>query len=166
MRTHQPRLLGAVVVVVAVLAGGCGGYGGSKSKAGSSSNSTSTQSSAGGSVIKTVTVHEKEYKLTPSTIALAKTGTYVFKSVNGTAASPTWTQVDTNGIGLPNRSCKRIAIDPANNNRVYVTFSGYQADPPPPSAIVYYDGKPFVNMVFTNSVYNLLGVGWLEPGRH
>src|SRR5205085_9655395 len=52
----------------------------------------------------------------------------VFKSVNGTAASPTWTQVDTNGIGLPNRSCKRIAIDPANNNRVYVTFSGYQAD--------------------------------------
>ena len=84
MRTHQPGLLGAVVVVVAVLTGGCGGSGGgSKSMNSSSSASTSTGSSAsGGPVIKMVTVHEKEYKLTPNTISLAKAGTYVFKGVN------------------------------------------------------------------------------------
>ena len=41
-------------------------------------------------------------------------------------------------------------------------FSGYQQNPPPPSSIVLYDGIPFVSMTFTNSLENLLGVGWLE----
>jgi plastocyanin len=78
MRTHRYSLLGAVVVVVAALTGGCGGYGGGSKKA----SSTAAPASSGGTVLKTVTVHEKEYKLTPDTIALAKPGTYVFKSVN------------------------------------------------------------------------------------
>ena len=43
-----------------------------------------------------------------------------------------------------------------------LSFSGYQSNPPPPSAIVYYDNLPFVNMLFTNTTENLLGVGWLE----
>ena len=77
MRTHRLSLLGAVVVVVAAVSGGCGGYGGSKAK----TASTATASS-GGTVIKTVTVHETEFKLTPSAISLAKPGTYVFKGVN------------------------------------------------------------------------------------
>ena len=33
-------------------------------------------------MIKTVSVHETEYKLKPAAISLAKTGTYVFKGVN------------------------------------------------------------------------------------
>src|SRR5262249_39822386 len=41
---------------------------------------------------------------------------------------PTWTKVDGNSPGLPGRACNRIAVDPANNNRVYVVFSGYSAD--------------------------------------
>jgi uncharacterized cupredoxin-like copper-binding protein len=77
MWTHRYSLLGAVVVVVAALTGGCGGYGGSKK-----SSSTAAPASSGGMVVKTVTVHETEYKLTPNTIALAKPGTYVFKGVN------------------------------------------------------------------------------------
>src|SRR6266550_4887466 len=76
MRTHRISLLGAVVVVVAAVSGGCGGYGGSKAK------TASTAASSGGTVIKTVTVHETEFKLTPSTISLAKSGTYAFKGVN------------------------------------------------------------------------------------
>src|SRR5436309_15894033 len=76
MRTHRISLLGAVVVVVAAVSGGCGGYGGSKAK------TASTAASSGGMVIKTVTVHETEFKLTPSAISLAKPGTYVFKGVN------------------------------------------------------------------------------------
>jgi hypothetical protein len=49
----------------------------------------------------------------------------VFKTSNGTASTPTWTKVDS---GLPNRYCTRIAIDPTNSNRVYVTLSGFAAD--------------------------------------
>ncbi|HTL58683.1 MAG TPA: FN3 associated domain-containing protein, partial [Candidatus Limnocylindrales bacterium] len=41
-------------------------------------------------------------------------------------------------------------------------FSGYQQNPPPPGQIVMYDGSPFVNLSFTNSSENLLGIGWLE----
>jgi plastocyanin len=78
MRTHRYSLLGAVVVVVAALTGGCGGNGGGSKKA----SSTTAPASSGGMVLKTVTVHEKEYKLTPDTISLAKSGTYVFKGVN------------------------------------------------------------------------------------
>src|SRR5437763_14533712 len=77
MRTHRISLLGAVVVVVAAVSGGCGGYGRSKAK----TASTATASS-GGTVIKTVTVHRTEVKLTANTISLAKPGTYVFKGVN------------------------------------------------------------------------------------
>jgi hypothetical protein len=52
----------------------------------------------------------------------------VYVSTNGTAASPTFTQVDTNSPGLPNRVCTRITIDPTNSNRVYATFGGFTPD--------------------------------------
>ncbi len=51
----------------------------------------------------------------------------VFKTVNGTAASPTWTKMDDNATALPARRVTRIAIDPTNSNRVYVTFGGYSS---------------------------------------
>jgi hypothetical protein len=41
-------------------------------------------------------------------------------------------------------------------------FEGYVTNPPVPSQVVLYDGLGFVNMAFTNSAENLLGVGWLE----
>ena len=49
----------------------------------------------------------------------------VYKTTNGTAAAPTWTEVDNNATALPNRRVTRIAIDPNNVNRVFVTFGGY-----------------------------------------
>ncbi len=49
----------------------------------------------------------------------------VFKTINGTAASPTWTKMDDNATALPARRVTRITIDPTNNSRVYVTFGGY-----------------------------------------
>jgi len=52
----------------------------------------------------------------------------VYKTSNGTAVTPTWTLVDTNSPGLPNRYVTRIAIDKNNNNKVYVTFGGFSAD--------------------------------------
>jgi regulation of enolase protein 1 (concanavalin A-like superfamily) len=47
----------------------------------------------------------------------------VFRTSNGTAASPTWTKVDP--LTFPNRFITRIAIDPFDANVVYVTFGGF-----------------------------------------
>jgi hypothetical protein len=41
-------------------------------------------------------------------------------------------------------------------------FAAYATNPPPPSAITYLDGLPFVNLETTNLGLNLLAVGWLE----
>ncbi len=49
----------------------------------------------------------------------------VYKTING---GTNWSQVDTNGIGLPNRYVTRITIDKDNSNIVYVTFGGFSAD--------------------------------------
>ena len=113
MRTHRFSLLGAVVVVVAVLTGGCGGYGGGSKKA----SSTVTPASSGGKVVKTVTVHETEYKLTPATISMAKTGTYVLKGVNDGTTTHSLA-VDGNGV-----NAKGSDISPGNSGTLKVTLS-------------------------------------------
>jgi photosystem II stability/assembly factor-like uncharacterized protein len=51
----------------------------------------------------------------------------VYKSSNGSSASPSWTQVDNGATPLPNRYCTRIRIDPSDVNRLYVAFGGYTA---------------------------------------
>src|SRR5581483_6737233 len=52
----------------------------------------------------------------------------VFKTTNGTAVSPIWTQVDNGSTPLPNRYVTRLTIDPANPNIVYAAFGGYSSD--------------------------------------
>jgi uncharacterized cupredoxin-like copper-binding protein len=94
MRTHRFSLLGAVVVVVAVLTGGCGGYGG-----GSKKTASTAPASSGGTVVKTVTVHETEYKLTPNSISLPKAGIYVFKGVNAGTTTHSLA-VEGNGVDM------------------------------------------------------------------
>jgi len=117
MRTHRYSLLGAVVVVVAAVSGGCGGYGGgSKSSAGSTAASTSSAPAAGGAVIKTVSVHETEYKLNPAAISLAKTGTYVFKGVND-GTTPDGLAVEGNGV-----SAEISSIAAGSNGTLKVTL--------------------------------------------
>ena len=49
----------------------------------------------------------------------------VYKSADGTAAAPTWNQVDAGSTPLPDRYCHRITIDPSDHKRVYATFGGY-----------------------------------------
>ena len=52
------------------------------------------------------------------------------KTTNGTATSPSWSDVDNNSSAnpLPNRYITRIYVDPANNGTVYVTLGGYTYD--------------------------------------
>jgi hypothetical protein len=52
----------------------------------------------------------------------------VWKTTNGTAATPTWTRIDENPGPLPNRYCSRIVVDRNNLNRVYVSFMGFAGD--------------------------------------
>jgi len=116
MRTHRLTLLGAVVVVVAAVSGGCGGSGGGTNAA-STATSTTSSASSGGAVIKTVSVHETEYKLSPNTISLTKPGTYVFKGVNdGTTAHALG--VEGNGV-----DSDISAIDPGSSGTLKVTLS-------------------------------------------
>jgi plastocyanin len=115
MRTHRLSLLGAVVVVVAAVSGGCGGSGGTTSLLDAAS--TESSASSGGGVIKTVSVHETEYKLSPNTISLTKPGTYVFKGVNdGTTAHALG--VEGNGV-----DSDISAIDPGSSGTLKVTLS-------------------------------------------
>ena len=52
----------------------------------------------------------------------------VFVATNGTSGTPSWTQVDNNLPGLPNRRVTRLTVDPTNSNLVYATFGGFSAD--------------------------------------
>lgn len=54
----------------------------------------------------------------------------VYKTANGTAASPTWTVVDDNGgtNPLPNRYIGRIVIDHQNPQTVFVGLGGFNGD--------------------------------------
>jgi photosystem II stability/assembly factor-like uncharacterized protein len=49
----------------------------------------------------------------------------VYRSDDGTASAPSWTQVDAGSTPLPDRYCHRITIDPTDRKRVYATFGGY-----------------------------------------
>ena len=49
----------------------------------------------------------------------------VYKTVNGTSGTPTWTRVDT---GIPDRWISDIAINPFNSDEVFITLSGYFSD--------------------------------------
>jgi len=54
----------------------------------------------------------------------------VFKTINGTSASPTWTAVDDNGGAnpFPGRQICRITFDPQNANRIWVGLGGFNND--------------------------------------
>src|SRR4051794_13130479 len=108
--------LGAVVVVLAVASSGCGGSSGSSAES-ESTAATTNSSGSGGSVVKTVTVNETEYKLNPSTISLAKTGTYEFKGVNDGSIAHALS-VEGNGIDEDSTD-----ISPGSSGTLKVTLS-------------------------------------------
>jgi len=53
---------------------------------------------------------------------------FLYKTTNGTNATPTWTRVDENPTALPNRWVSDIAINPNNHNEVWVVFGGDNID--------------------------------------
>jgi plastocyanin len=133
MRTHRLSLLGAVVVVVAAVSGGCGGNGGgSKNNAASTAASTGSSAASGGAVIKTVGVHETEYKLSPNTISLPKPGTYVFKGVNdGTvthslAVEGHGVDMDASVISPGSSGTLKVTLPKAGTYEIYCPIDGHK----------------------------------------
>ncbi len=53
---------------------------------------------------------------------------HVYKSTDALAATPLWTKVDDNGVGLPDRWVSRIVVDKNDHNRVTVAFLGFTPD--------------------------------------
>jgi uncharacterized cupredoxin-like copper-binding protein len=129
MGTHRYSLLGAVVVVVAAVSGGCGGYGGgSKNKP----VSTSSSAASGGAVIRTVSVHETEYKLTPSAISLDKPGAYVFKGINdgtvthGLAIEGNGLDAEVSSIAPGNNGTLKVTLPKAGTYEIFCPVDGHK----------------------------------------
>ena len=51
----------------------------------------------------------------------------VYSTSNGTDANPTWTRRDNTTPTLPNRVCTAVTIDPDDDQRVWVTFGGFNS---------------------------------------
>ena len=117
MERKRLSAFGAVVVILAGASAGCGGSSGSNASSDSTGATSTTSPGSGGSVIKTVTVHETEYKLNPSNISLTKPGTYVFKGVNdGTTTHAL--AVEGNGLDQDG-----MDISPGSSGTLKVTLS-------------------------------------------
>ena len=77
-----------------------------------------------GSVISAIAVQQGNADV----IRVGHNNGNVYKTVNGTSASPIWTRIDLDAPPLPNRYLTRIAIDPHDASTVYATFGGFSAD--------------------------------------
>ncbi len=116
MELHRLSLLGTVVVVAA--ATGCGGGGGAGSSGAQSASTGTSASSPAAAAAKTVTIRETEFKLTPSSVALAKPGTYTLKVVNkGTVTHA----LEVQGTGVQQKSSE---IAPGKSTTLQVDFKG------------------------------------------
>src|SRR5262249_13149215 len=51
----------------------------------------------------------------------------IWRSLNGTAAVPTWSQINGQGPGsiVANRFCQRIFVSPHDSNTVLIAFGGF-----------------------------------------
>src|SRR5262249_60375470 len=98
---------------IAVLVAACGGgYGGGNNK-------TSEGNAAGGAVVRTIQIFEKEYSLTPSTITVAKAGTYAFKITNDGTITHALT-IEASGGGGDEGESGNIEPGPSKTNKVTI----------------------------------------------
>ena len=98
------RLLALLPLAVVLTACG-GGYGGGGA-------------SSGGSVLRTIQISEKEYSLTPGTVAVAKPGTYAFEVTNKGKITHAFT-IAANGGG---NAVTSGDIQPGSHKTVRYTF--------------------------------------------
>ena len=99
----------AMLILGVVVVAGCGsGYGGGSKKSSGGSS---------GKVLRTITVSEKEFSLSPSAISLSKTGTYAFKAMNNGTTTHAL-EIEGNGV-----EAKTGNISPGNSATLKVKLS-------------------------------------------
>jgi uncharacterized cupredoxin-like copper-binding protein len=115
--------------------GGAGGGGSASSKAasstkaaaggGSSGQATTKKNVASGAAIKTVTIKESEFKLSPSTVTLSKPGTYAFKAENKGSYQHSL-EIEGKGLkseeGEEGEAALEQALNPGQSGVLTVTF--------------------------------------------
>jgi plastocyanin len=128
MHRKRTLLFGTAVAVAAGVAAGCGGgTNGSQSEAASTSGNPQSSSPA-----KTITVKETEFKLTPSTVSVAKTGTYAIKVVN-TGSITHALEVEGNGVeeksgdvGAGSSTTFTVALKSSGKYEMYCPIDGHR----------------------------------------
>jgi plastocyanin len=101
-----------LLLPTALVLAGCGG----------SSNSSSS-SKPSGSVMQTVQISEKEYSLTPSTVTLAKPGTYAFHITNNGTITHA---LEVEGNGVEEKSGDIQAGSSATLNATFTKNGSYE----------------------------------------
>jgi uncharacterized cupredoxin-like copper-binding protein len=101
-----------VLLPAMLLLAACGGYGGGSSK-------TSQGSAAGGAVLKTIQISEKEYSLTPHSISVSKPGTYAFEVTNNGTITHA---LNIEASGGESNEVESGNIDPGSSKTIKFTF--------------------------------------------
>jgi uncharacterized cupredoxin-like copper-binding protein len=112
------RLL--LLLPATVLLAGCGG-------------SSSGSSMQGGSVVKTIQISEREFSLTPSTVALSKPGTYAFHVSNEGTITHAF-EVEGNGveeksgdISAGSSATLEVTFSKEGSYEIYCPIDGHKA---------------------------------------
>jgi photosystem II stability/assembly factor-like uncharacterized protein len=92
----------------------------------------------GGYNIRGVTTTIAVAESTPDTVWVGTDDGLLWKTDDASASAPTWTQITSDGP--PDAWVTRLAIDPADANTVYVTYSGYRSGDDSPHVLKTSDG--------------------------
>jgi plastocyanin len=112
------RLL--VLLPLALLLAACGGTSGTSS------------SSAGGAVLQTIQISEKEYSLTPGKITVAKTGTYELKATNdgtithGLEIEGNGVEEKTGDVAPGSTATLRVNLSKDGSYEIYCPIDGHR----------------------------------------
>ena len=117
-----------LLLPVALLVAACGGYGGG-------SNSAGQGSAAGGAVVQTIKVSEKEYSLSPGTITVPKPGTYAFEVTNNGQITHALTieagggsgEVESSHISPGSKATVRFTFQAGKRYEMYCPIDGHKA---------------------------------------
>ena len=113
-------------LLLAAAAAGCGGGSGTSQNAGSTA-------AAGGAPIRTITIDETEFQLSPASVSLDKPGTYVFRGVDkGSVAHAI--AVEGNGVDADGPTVQpggvsvlRVTLTKAGSYEIYCPVDGHKA---------------------------------------
>jgi hypothetical protein len=80
---------------------------------------------------------------------------FISDNANAAAASVVWTRLDPSSSVDPNRFVSSIAVDPANPNHAWISYSGYNINTPSTPGHVFEVTRTGATATWTNLTYDL-----------